>query len=228
MSAVSSDPRDEQVVHVSGPRPGANQLAREILDVAAAVPLFATAPLVRHWHRRWGATDPEVAAVMPGDALVPGCQYQCTRAITIDAPPAAVWPWLVQVGFGKAGFYSNDLLDNVAHPSADRILDELQDPKVGDWVPMFSKVNGTTAFKIAAIKPAEELVWVKPDKHLGVDADRDRRAHPGDEVAAPLPLASARRRAARARAQRVRRLPHDAQDAPHAQTARRGGPHVKD
>ena len=69
----------------------------------------------------------------------------------------------MQVGFGKAGFYSNDLLDNVAHPSADRILDEFQDPKVGDWVPMFSKVNDTTAFKIAAIKPAEELVWVKPD-----------------------------------------------------------------
>jgi hypothetical protein len=69
----------------------------------------------------------------------------------------------VQVGFGKAGFYSNDLLDNVAHPSADRILEELQEPKVGDWVPMFSKVNDTTAFRIAAIKPAEELVWVKPD-----------------------------------------------------------------
>jgi hypothetical protein len=43
---------------------------------------------------------------MPGDDLVPGCQYSCTRAITIDAPPDAVWPWLVQVGFGKAGFYS--------------------------------------------------------------------------------------------------------------------------
>ena len=69
----------------------------------------------------------------------------------------------MQVGFGKAGFYSNDLLDNVAHPSADRILEEFQDPKVGDWVPMFSKVNDTTAFKIATIKPHEELVWVKPD-----------------------------------------------------------------
>ena len=42
--------------------------------------------------------------------------------------PTAVWPWLVQVGFGKAGFYSNDLLDNVGHPSADRILDEHPGP----------------------------------------------------------------------------------------------------
>jgi hypothetical protein len=111
---------------------------------------------------------------MPGDELVPGCQYRCTRAITIDAPPSAVWPWLVQVGFGRAGFYSNDLLDNVAHPSADRVLDAFQHPQVGDWVPMFSKVNDTTAFKVAAIEPGSELVWLKPDstwawKLTGVD-----------------------------------------------------------
>ena len=100
---------------------------------------------------------------MPGDELVAGCQYRCTRAITIDAPPAAVWPWLVQVGFGKAGFYSNDLLDNVGHPSADVILEEFQHPAVGDWIPMFSKVNDTTAFKVATIEPYAELVWFKPD-----------------------------------------------------------------
>jgi hypothetical protein len=48
------------------------------------------------------------------------------------AASEAVWPWLVQVGFGKAGFYSNDLLGNAAHLSADRITDELQHPQVGD------------------------------------------------------------------------------------------------
>ena len=109
-------------MHVSGSRPTLSQLAQEVRDVAVAVPLFAAAPLLRHWHRRWGATDAELASARPGDELVPGCQYRCTRAITIDAPPEEVWPWLAQVGFGKAGFYSNDLLDNVAHPSADRIL----------------------------------------------------------------------------------------------------------
>jgi len=163
MSSISSNQTDELVVRVSGPRPTLRQLAREVSDLAVAVPLFATAPLVRHWQRRWGATDAEVAAMMPGDELVPGSKSFCTRAITIDAPPAAVWPWLVQVGFGKAGFYANDLLDNVGHPSADRILEKFQHPKVGDWMPMFSKVNDATAFKIAAIKPAEELVWAKPD-----------------------------------------------------------------
>jgi hypothetical protein len=113
-------------------------------------------------NQRWGATDAEVAARMPGDDLVPDCQFVCTRAITIDAPPQAVWQWLVQIGFGKAG-YSNHLLDNAAHPSADQIIDELQHPQVGDWVPMFTKVNDVTAFKIAAIRPDESLLWVKPD-----------------------------------------------------------------
>jgi hypothetical protein len=171
MSADSRSQTEQRLVHVRGPRPTHIQLAREVPDVAVAIPLFAIAPLLRHWHHRWGATDAEVAATMPGDELVPGCQYPCTRAITIDAvaaitidaPPAAVWPWLVQVGFGKAGFYPNDLLDNVAHPSADRILTEFQDPEVGDWVPMFSRINDTTAFRIAAMKPGEELVWGKPD-----------------------------------------------------------------
>ena len=163
MSAVANNQTAERIVHVAGPRPTLSQLLHELRDVAVAFPLFATSPLVRHWHRRWGASDAEVAAVMPGDELVSRAHVFCTRAITIDAPPEAVWPWLVQVGFGKAGFYSNDLLDNVAHPSADRILDEFQEPKVGDWVPMFSKVNDTTALRIASIKPAKELVWVKPD-----------------------------------------------------------------
>lgn len=150
-------------VHVYGPRPTPRQFARELADVAVAFPLFVAAPFIRHWHRRWGATDAELAGPMPGDDLVPGCRTYCTRAITIDAPPSAVWPWLVQVGFGRAGFYSNDLLDNVARPSAHRILGEFQHPQAGDWVPMFSKVNDTTAFKIAAIESPSELVWAKPD-----------------------------------------------------------------
>jgi hypothetical protein len=163
MSGPPTAPNAPQVVHVAGPGPTARQLAGEVADVLAAVPLFAAAPLLRRWHRRWGATEAEIAAAMPGDELVPGCQYSATRAIAIDAPPAAVWPWLIQVGFGKAGFYSNDLLDNVGHPSASRVLDDLQNPRIGDWVPMFSRVNDVTAFRVAALEPPHELLWVKPD-----------------------------------------------------------------
>lgn len=79
-------------------RPDAADLAREVRDVVADLPRFLTAPLLRPWHRHWGATPAEVVAPMPGDEEVPGAQYRCTRAITVGAPPEEVWPWLVQVG----------------------------------------------------------------------------------------------------------------------------------
>ena len=134
-----------------------------LAEVVAGVPLFVGAPLVRTRHLRWGATDAEVGGRMPGDEIVPVTSFCATRAITIDAPPEAVWPWIVQVGFGRAGFYSYDVLDNLGRPSADCILPQCQQVQVGDWVPMASKVNETTAFKVKAFAPHEWLVWDKPD-----------------------------------------------------------------
>jgi hypothetical protein len=135
---------------------------RGLGEVAVASPLFLFAPVYRPWHLRWGATDAEVAGAMPGDELVPETSFNATRAITIDAPPEAVWPWLVQIGHGRAGWYSYDLFDNAARPSAERILPDYQEPKVGDWVPMSSKVNETTAFKIEAFEPNRWMLWAKP------------------------------------------------------------------
>jgi len=152
---------------IPAPRPLAppvtrKQLVGEILHVIEDLPRFATAPLYRHWHQRWGATPDELAAPMPGDVLVTGAQYRSTRAITIDAPPEAVWPWLVQVGCMRAGWYSNDLLDNLAHPSANRIIPELQDLRLGNWVPMSPTPSDKTAFKIAAFGPNRSLLWEQP------------------------------------------------------------------
>ncbi|MEV0380347.1 hypothetical protein [Nonomuraea sp. NPDC050643] len=65
----------------------------------AAGYLFA----VRPWHLRWGAEDREVHAAMPGDDLIPHPQHQATRAITIDAPPASVWAWVVRLGGHRPG-----------------------------------------------------------------------------------------------------------------------------
>jgi hypothetical protein len=129
------------------------------------LPAFVTAPLYRRWHLRWGATPAEVAAVMPGDALFPRAQYRSTRAITISAPPDAVWPWLVQVGCLRAGFYSNDLLDNLGRPSSTAILPELQHLQVGQWVPMSPAAAPTerTAFKVHSFQAGEWLLWAKPD-----------------------------------------------------------------
>jgi hypothetical protein len=138
------------------------ELAHSIAEVLVALPRFVTAPPCRRWHLRWGATDAEVAAAMPGDDLVPDPSFTATRAITIAAPPEDVWPWIVQIGTGRAGFYSYDLLDNAARPSADRILPQFQTTRVGDWVPMSSTVNQRTAFKVAAFQPNQWLLWTKP------------------------------------------------------------------
>ena len=144
------------------PRPTTRELAHEIGAVVADLPRFATAPLYRTWHRRWGATDEEVVAAMPGDGLIDDVAYLATRAITIDAPPSAVWPWLVQVGCLRAGFYADDLLDNLGHPSAREILPEFQQLEIGQWVPMSPTPNDVTAFKVAGFEANQWLLWQQP------------------------------------------------------------------
>jgi hypothetical protein len=134
-----------------------------ILDALSGLPLFATAPLYRHWHLRWGATDDEVHASMPGDEIVPNPSFNATRAITIDAPPELVWPWIVQMGYRRAGFYTYALLDNAGYDSADRILEQYQPPTIGDWMPMANRVNETTAFRVQAFELNQWLLWEKPD-----------------------------------------------------------------
>lgn len=143
--------------------PPKRRIGRGALEALGAVPLFVAAPLYRRWHLRWGATEDEISGPMPGDELVPRAQFDATRAITIDAPPEAVWPWIVQMGHGRAGFYSYDLLDNAGRVSAERVLAEHQAPQLGDWVPMAKRVNDTTAFKVRAFASGEWMLWAKPD-----------------------------------------------------------------
>jgi hypothetical protein len=90
---------------------------------------------IQPWQHRWGATDEEVHRAMPGDDLIPDAA-STTRAITISAPPEQVWPWLVQLGYGRAGWFSYDWIDNDGQPSADRIIPELQQLQVGDQILM--------------------------------------------------------------------------------------------
>ncbi len=141
------------------PRPTLSELVQEIRVVVIDLPRYATAPLYRRRHQRWGATDDEVQAEMPGDDLIADVAYLATRAITVDAPPQAVWPWLVQVGCLKAGFYANDLLDNLGHPSAREILPEFQYLEIGQWVPMSPTPSDTTAFKVAGFDENRWLLW---------------------------------------------------------------------
>lgn len=146
-------------------RPSPRQLLAEVGDVVHDVPAFVTAPLYRRWHRRWGATPAELFGSLPGDELLPHAQFRATRAITIDAPPRAVWPWLVQVGALRAGWYSNDLLDNLGHPSATTIVPDLQHLEVGQWVPMAPSgpPSDRNAFTVHSFAVNEWLLWTKPD-----------------------------------------------------------------
>ena len=118
----------------------------------------------RSWHLKWGSTEAEANGPMPGDDILDGAAFTATRAVSIAAPPARVWPWLVQVGFGRAGFYSYDLLDNLGRPSADEILPGFTSVEPGDLAaPMASPANEMTAFAVAEADEPTVLVWSKPD-----------------------------------------------------------------
>jgi hypothetical protein len=101
----------------------------------------------------WGARPDEVSRRLPGDELLPGAGIVATRAITIEAPPAAIWPWLVQMGSGRGGVYTYDWIENLfgldMH-SARRILPQYQGVKVGDEFPLGP---GRPAMRIAVLDP---------------------------------------------------------------------------
>jgi hypothetical protein len=124
---------------------------------------------------RWGATADEVRRPYPGGDLVPGGTRGGTMATTIDAPPPEVWPWLVQMGCDRAGWYSWDRLDNGGVPSAERIHPEWQELAVGQH--MISSPSGKTWFQVAA---------VEPERFLALRASYDLRGRPFDP-AGPRP-----------------------------------------
>src|SRR3954447_2587553 len=125
----------------------ARELVRQVGAVLVDLPLFLVAPLRRR-HRTWGASPEEVAAAMPGDDLLPRAQYRSTRAITISAPPEDVWPWLVQVGYRRGGWYANDLLDSFARPSARQIVPDWQDLHIGQRLAWIPRPSERTAFVV--------------------------------------------------------------------------------
>jgi hypothetical protein len=125
--------------------------------------------------RTWGIDPAEKGRELPGDELVPDAQAIDTRGIDIDTEPAAVWPWLVQMGYGRAGWYSYDQLDmNV--PSADRIVPELQKLAVGDIIP----THPGGGFEVREIVPGHALV-LYADRAL-VDAQAAAKPNAIDEA----------------------------------------------
>jgi hypothetical protein len=135
----------------------AMKFAGRLIMVSGAA-LGAYVFFVRPWQRRWGATDEEVQRVLPGDELIAQPDVKLTRAVTIGAKPADVWPWLAQIGQGRGGYYSYDWLENMAGlkmKSAGGINPEWQQLKVGDIIPA---EPGGKGFKVLAIEPEHFLV----------------------------------------------------------------------
>ena len=102
------------------------------------------------------ATPAERARTLPGDDLIPQPIGAVNHAITIHRPPHEVWPWLVQMGSGRAGWYAYDFIDNGRHPSADRILPEYQEISVGTVFPALP--GATDVFTVVQFEPERSLV----------------------------------------------------------------------
>jgi hypothetical protein len=157
----------------TGRRPLLTRLGRAaaIVGVSAALLLVTYMYLVRPWHMRWGATDAEVSATLPGDDLVPVALQgsQSDRAITIAAPPEAIWPWLVQLGQAKGGWYSYETLENLLGcqmTNADSINPEWQNTIAGDNVGMYPEGSGPPPYRVAAILPNRAFIMGHPTGDL--------------------------------------------------------------
>jgi len=109
--------------------------------LAAALGSLAYPLFFRHRCLTWGARPDEVSRKLPGDDLLADADIVSTRVITIDAPPAAIWPWLVQMGSGRDGWYAYDFIDNGGQCSAERILPNYQNIGVGSVLPPLPGAN---------------------------------------------------------------------------------------
>ena len=132
------------------------------LGLAGAAAVLACYLVWRPRMLTWGATPEEAAETLPGDDATPHARTQWTRAITIDAPPEQVWPWLVQMGIGRAGFYTHDRVERMlfgaryveGRHSATKIHPELQGLAVGDRI----YLGGGVHAPVTEVEPNRHLV----------------------------------------------------------------------
>lgn len=132
--------------------------------LALVLLLSAWILLGTHSRSGWGSTDAERLASLPGDSLIPECYHSYTRGITIDAGADDVWPWLVQIGQGRGGFYSYDWLENLfglnIH-SAVSIDSSLQRLSIGD--PIRLAPDSASSLFVTVLEPNRVLLLASPD-----------------------------------------------------------------
>jgi hypothetical protein len=122
---------------------------------------FAAMVAVRRFARRSGVTSSELRESLPGDDVLPHPKVEWTRATTIKVPPDEVWPWIVQMGFGRGGWYTSEAFDRIVwrldNPSSDVILPQWQHPEVGDIIPDGPECSAY--FRVVRIDDGEALVY---------------------------------------------------------------------
>jgi hypothetical protein len=119
----------------------------------------------RRWCLTWGARDDEVAANLPGDELLADAGLVTTRAVTVNASPEEIWPWLAQMGSGRGGAYTYDWIENLLGlnmHSASEILPEYQDIKVGDELPLG---EGGKVMRVEVLDPPHALTFRTTDQN---------------------------------------------------------------
>jgi hypothetical protein len=139
-----------------------------VRGAAAIAYTLVGSPWLRERYNRWGASKEEWLEGMPGDELVPDPVLLSTRAVTIDAPPEAVWPWLAQIGQGRGGLYSYDALENLMGldiHSADSLLPEERQLNPGDLVRLGKP--GSPCFSVVSLDPNRSLVLIGADPATG-------------------------------------------------------------
>lgn len=149
-----------------------NSSSRTAILSALAVAVTITGGIywlaVRPWLLRLGATADELTRDRPGHDVAPDPAVNSTQAVTIDAPPEAVWPWLVQIGQGRGGFYSYDWLEQLVGAeihNVDRILPEYQDLEEGDEVLLTPKdywLGSPDSWPIVAAIEAPRYIVLRP------------------------------------------------------------------
>jgi hypothetical protein len=138
--------------------------------------------VLRPWHLHWGATEAERARSWAGDELVPAPYSRAIRAVTVRARAERVWPWIMQVGRDRGGFYSYTWLENLIGAdihNIDRLIPDLPDRRPGDtvWMAPPERFGGMGRMTVAAIIPHRAMVLVPP-----TDADRALRGEAASGV----------------------------------------------
>jgi hypothetical protein len=141
-----------------------------IAGVAAGALLLiyvAGSTVLQPWHRTWGSTRAEVLMALPGDPADRDPSLEIQHAVTIDAPPSAVWPWLIQLGQDRAGFYSYDWLERAFGADVHNVFEirpEWQSRRVGEIVPATQRgylggiFGDELGWTVAQLEPQRALV----------------------------------------------------------------------